>query len=426
MPTKELTKEYLAPVLPQVSNISISKGEGVYIYDENGTPYLDFTSGIGVLNTGHSHPNIVNAIQKQLSKYIFGQVNCVVNPELLELTHQLNAVCPPSIDCFFFASSGAEAVENTVKFARNATGRRNIIVHRGSFHGRTHLAMAMTTSKTIYRQNYEPLPSGIFVTPFPYSYYYGWDDEQTVAFCLKELDYLLKGQSKPEDTAAIIIEPILGEGGYVPAPPAYLQALRKVCDKYGILLVMDEIQSGFGRTGKFFFHEYAGIEPDLLIMAKGMGSGMPISCIGGKRTLMEKSETGSFGGTYGGGNALCLVTVMATIATIKSEGLVENAKERGAQLINGLKQLQQKFPIMGDVRGSGLMIGIEFTDANGNPDAVMASKVQKQVLSEKLIIMTCGTFKNVNRWIPPLVVTEEEIDKALGIYERALKECVKV
>ncbi len=410
----EFPLEHLSPVWTHLTQIQPVRGEGIYLYDADGNRYMDFTSGIGVTNTGHAHPKVVRAIQQQAEKLIFGQMNIVIPPPAVALAEGLNRVTPDPIDTFFFSNSGAEAVEASVKLARQATGKRNIIVFRGSFHGRTAQTMAMTTSKYIYRHHYQPLPAGVFVAPYPYAYFYGWDEETTTAFCLKQLDYLLHGQTPPDETAAFVIEPVLGEGGYVPAPAGFLRALRQIADEHGILLVADEVQSGFGRTGKFWAFEHAGIVPDIVVMAKGMGSGMPISGIGASRALMEKWEPGTHGGTYGGGAAVSLAAAVATLDVLQSEGLVENAAARGEQLLAGLRALQGQYPAIGDVRGRGLMVATEFKDA------ATAKAVQKGCLEENLLLLTCGTYGTVIRWIPPLVVRAEEIDAALAIFSRAL------
>lgn len=415
-----MSTDLLAPVWTHLTQMQPTRGEGVYYYDENGNRIIDFTSGIGVINTGHCHPNVVAAIQEQASQLIFGQMNVVMTPKAIELAEKLYEITPPGIDRFFFSNSGAEAVEASVKLARQATGRRNLIVMQGSFHGRTHQTMAMTTSKYIYRKDYQPLPGGVFVAPFPDAYYYGWDEEETTEFCLKQLDLLLHAQSSPNETAAIIIEPVLGEGGYVPAPEGYLQAVRDLCDEHGILLILDEVQSGFGRTGKFFAYEHAAITPDIIVMAKGLASGMPISAIASRADLMEQWTPGTHGGTYGGGNAIAMAAACATIDVIRDEGLVENAAAMGNHLIQRLRKMQKQYPVMGDVRGRGLMVGVEFTDANGEPDAATSDAVLKECLAQSLLLLNCGSYQNVIRWIPPLVVAEEELDEGLGIFERAL------
>ena len=416
--------DLLSGVWTHLSTAKIVKGEGVYLFDDQGEQYLDFTSGIGVVNTGHCHPRVVKAIQAQSEQLLFGQMNCIIPEASIHLSEKLNAVTPDHIDRFFFSNSGAEATEACVKLAKCATGRSNVIVFQGSFHGRTHLAMGMTTSKTVYRQKYQPLPSGIFVAPFPYSYQYGWDEEQTVKFCIKQLELLLRGQTSPDETAAIIIEPILGEGGYVPAPASFLKHLREVCDEHGILLVMDEVQSGFGRTGSFFCFEKSAIRPDIIVMAKGLGSGLPISAVASSREIMDQWTPGTHGGTYGGGSAIAARAATETIDIIQDEGLVNSAKMRGIQLTNGLKQLQKKYPVIGDIRGHGLMIGTEFTDSSGNPDSETTKRVATGCLKRKLLMLTCGTYGNVIRWIPPLIVTEEQIHHALQLFEKSLNDAI--
>ena len=417
------TTHHLSPVWTHLTEMQPVRAERIYFYDADGTQYIDFTSGIGVMNTGHSHPRIVQAIQAQAEQLIFGQMNIVMTPAAIELANALNEVTPEAIDSFFFANSGAEAVEGAVKLARQTTGRRNIVVFQGSFHGRTAQTMAMTTSKYVYRYNYQPLPGGIVTAPFPYSYYFGWDDEETTAWCLKQLHLLLKSQTAPDETAAIVIEPVLGEGGYVPAPPAFLQELRQLCSQHGILLIVDEVQSGFGRTGKFFGFDHAGIVPDVIVMAKGLGSGMPISAIGASEALMRQWKPGTHGGTYGGGNTLALVAAKTTIDVIREEQLVENAAARGQQLIGDLRRLQAKHPVMGDVRGLGLMVGVEFTQPNGKPDADMATAVANACKKRNLLLLTCGSYGNVIRWIPPLVVNEAEMDTAVHIFSEGLEAC---
>jgi 4-aminobutyrate aminotransferase len=417
MQTDSLT--HLSPVWSHLTTLQPQRGEGIYLYDHEGTRYTDFTSGIGVTNTGHCHPRVVAAVQAQASRLLHGQMNIVIPPSVVELSQLLNAVTPPDIDSFFFANSGAEATEGAVKLARQATKKPNIIVFQGSFHGRTAQTMAMTTSKTVYRAGYGPLPGGIFVAPFPYSYHYGWDDDATTDYCLREFRKLLKSQTAPDETAAVVIEPILGEGGYVPAPERFLHELRALCAEHGILFVADEVQTGFGRTGKLFCFEHAEIEPDIVIMAKGLGSGVPISGIGAHHSLMEKWPTGSHGGTYGG-NALAAAAAVATLHVMQDEDLPGNAAKMGERLMSGLNSLKAEFPeLIGDVRGRGLMIGVEFSmDGNHNPEA--AAKVQKACLENRLLLLTCGTYGDVIRWIPPLVVTEAQIDEALGLFAEGL------
>ncbi len=421
-----MSLELLSNVWGHMTHIQPAKAEGIYIYDQNGKRYTDFTSGIGVTNTGHCHPKVVKAIQEQAEKLLFGQIGIVVSPGIVALAELLNKITPPEIDSFFFSNSGAEATEAALKLARYATGRTNVIVMQGSFHGRTGQAMAMTTSKTVYRHKYQPLPSGVFVTPFPYSYYYGWDEDTTVAFCIKQLEHLLKSQTAPDETAAIMIEPVLGEGGYVPAPASYLQALREICTKHGIMLIIDEVQTGFGRTGKMFCFEHSGVIPDIMVMAKGLGSGLPISGVAAKRDIMNKWAAGTHGGTYGGGSAIPLAAAKATVEAMIEEKIPENAAAMGQRLMNGLKNLQKNYPVIGEVRGMGLMVGTEFSDAMGQPDKDTCKAVHKACLEQDLLLLTCGTYENIIRWIPPLIVNAQQIDEALAIFERALEKSTKM
>jgi 4-aminobutyrate aminotransferase len=265
----------ISPVWNRTAEVFVDRGEGPFLYTTDGRRLLDFTSGIGVTNTGHCHPRVVAAIQGQAAKLIHGQANIVIHEPMLRLTQELSQILPPELDTFFFSNSGAEAVEGAVKLARASTGKTNIIVFQGSFHGRTHATMAMTTSKTVYRAGYQPLVPGIFVAPYPYAYYYGWDDESTVEFSIRELERLLKSQTAPRETAAIVVEPMLGEGGYVVPPMSFLPRLRQICDQHGILLIADEVQSGFGRTGRWFAIDHFEVIPDIVIMAKAWPRACP-------------------------------------------------------------------------------------------------------------------------------------------------------
>ncbi|HZD11701.1 MAG TPA: aminotransferase class III-fold pyridoxal phosphate-dependent enzyme [Candidatus Binatia bacterium] len=410
---------HLAPVWTRLSQIVVDHAEGCYLYDLDGHRYLDFTSGIGVTNTGHCHPQVVAAVQEQAARLLHGQANIVYSPSVLRLVEELQTVVPSALDGFFFSNSGAEAVEGAVKLARQATGRPNVIVFQGSFHGRTNLTMAMTTSKTIYRGGYQPLAAGVFVAPYPYSYRYGWDEQTTVDFCLNELEFLLKSQTAPHETAALVIEPVLGEGGYVVPPAAFLRGLRDLCDRHGILLILDEVQSGFGRTGSFFAIEHFDLRPDILVMAKGLASGLPMSALAAPMDLLRKWPPGSHGGTYGA-NAVAAAAAVATVQVIRDEGLLQNASERGEQLLQALQELQTRYPFFGDVRGLGLMVGLEIGEQGGGPDGDLAHRIQQACLERNLLLLTCGTYGNVIRWVPPLVVTAQQVDDALYKLEEAL------
>lgn len=413
---------YISPVWTHYTPIIAERGEGSYIYDQDGKAYLDFTCGIGVTNTGHCHPRVVAAIREQAGSLIHGQVNIIMHKPLLEMVNELRTIVPPELDGYFFSNSGAEAVEGAMKLARQATGRPNIIVFQGSFHGRTIGTMSLTTSKTIYRVGYQPLMPGVIVAPYPYAYRYGWSEEQTSQWCLDELELLLLTQTAPQETAAILIEPVLGEGGYVVPPVSFLKRLRELCDLHGILLIADEIQSGFGRTGRWFAFEHFGIIPDIMTVAKGLASGMPISGVFSKMELMKKWIPGSHGGTFGG-NAVSAAAAVATIKAMKVEDMPGNARRRGEQLVTGLRHLQEEYPVIGDIRGLGLMIGTEFrTPDKKKPDKTTAKAVVHACQERQLLLLTCGPWDNTIRWIPPLIVSEDQINHALGIFKESLAE----
>ena len=415
---------HLSPVWSHIFPIEAERAEGCTIYATDGRKYLDFTCGIGVTNTGHCHPKVVEAIREQAGLFLHAQANIVIHQPLLQLVAELRTIVHPSIDGFFFSNSGAEALEGAVKLARAATGRPNIIVFQGSFHGRTAGTMALTTSKTIYRAGFQPLPAGVFVAPYPYAYKLGMNEAQATEYCLNALQELLLSQTSPAETAAILIEPVLGEGGYVVPPAEFLKGLRELCDRNGILLIFDEVQSGFGRTGKWFAQEHSGVIPDIMTVAKGIASGLPLSGVFSRLDLMKKWQTGSHGGTFGG-NAVACAAGVATIRAMRDEDMPGNAARRGVQLMTGLCKLQEEFPIIGDVRGLGLMIGSEFTSDGKPADKTLVKAVVHACEERGLLLLTCGTYDNVIRWIPPLVVSEPQIADSLGIFGEALKETIR-
>ena len=416
---------HMSPVWGRIFNFVAERAEGSYIYTTDGKRLLDFTCGIGVTNTGHCHPKVVEAIREQAGLFLHAQANIVIHQPMLKLIEELRPIVPPSIDSFFFSNSGAEAVEGAIKLARAATGKQNIIVFSGSFHGRTAGTMVLTTSKTIYRAGFGPLPAGVFVAPFPYAFRLGMTEEQASAYALEQLEYLLASQTAPKETAAILIESVLGEGGYVVPPASFMKGLREICDKYGILLIFDEVQSGFGRTGKWFALEHFGVVPDIITAAKGIASGLPLSGVFSRLDLMKKWETGSHGGTYGG-NAVACAAGVATIRAMRDEKMLENATERGIQLMTGLRKLQEDYPQIGDVRGKGLMIGTEFIVGNHPSKAKPLVKEIVHAAEERdLLLLTCGTYDNVIRWIPPLNVSSEQINDGLKIFADALKTTIK-
>jgi len=404
---------YLSKVWFKVTDLQVVSGRGCRVTTVDGREYLDFAAGIAVNSTGHCHPKVTAAIAAQAEKFIHAQANVFTHDLLEPLAAKLNAVTPSSIDTFFFANSGAEITEAAIKLAKQATKRPNTIVFQGSFHGRTHLAMAMTTSKTVYRAGYAPLPGGVYVSPFPDPI--ASDQEATINAALRAFDRLLATQSAPSETACVILEPVLGEGGYIPAPALFVEGVVERCREHGILFIADEVQSGFGRTGEWFAVDRLGVEPDILCMAKGIASGFPFSALGTRRELDDLWPTGSHGGTYGG-NPIGCAAALATIDVMSEPGFLDNVRARGTQLRDGLSEFKEHHPGLRQVRGPGLMVASSFEDASRVP------KVLDHCLREgQLILMNAGTYGNIVRWMPPLVVTAAEIDEALGVFGAALK-----
>jgi 4-aminobutyrate aminotransferase len=403
----------LSKVWFKVTDLRVASGRGCRVTTVDGEEYLDFAAGIAVNSTGHSHPRIVQAIADQAARFIHAQVNVYTHDLLEPLAGRLAEITPAGIDTFFFANSGAEITEASIKLAKQVTGRPHTIVFSGSFHGRTHLAMAMTTSKTSYRGGYAPLPSGVFVAPFPDPL----DDDQdrAVASALAGFDHLLATQTAPSETAAVILEPVLGEGGYIPAPKAFVEGIVERCRAHGILFVADEVQTGFGRTGEMFAVQHLGVEPDVICMAKGIASGFPFSALGTRRELDDRWPTGSHGGTYGGNPVGC-AAALATIELMTEPGFMENVRARGEQLTAGLQALAHEYNDLVQVRGPGLMVATVFRDG-----ARVAAVLDHCRREGRLIMMNAGTYGTVIRWMPPLVVSAAEIDEALGAFAAALK-----
>ena len=407
----------LSPHLKQATPVTVDHAFGSSVYDVEGRRHLDFTAGIGVVSTGHCHPRVVDAAQQQVGSLIHGQYTTVQHRPLLELTERLTQVLPQHLDTLFFANSGSEAVEAALRLTRQATRRPNIIVFQGGFHGRTVATASMTTSGTRFSAGFSPLMSGVHVAPFPTAYRYGWSEQQATEFALQELDYLFATVTSADEVAAFVVEPVLGEGGYIPGNAEFFAGLRERADRHGILLVMDEIQTGFGRTGKYFGHQHFGVLPDIITFAKGIASGFPLSGIAASEELMSQAWPGSQGGTFGA-NAVACAAAVVTIDVIAEEQLVDNAALRGTQLLEGARQ--RAIDAIGDVRGLGLMVGSEFTASDGSPDTARAQAAQQEAARRGLLLLTCGAHMNVVRMIPPLVVTEEEIDEGLTLWSEVL------
>jgi 4-aminobutyrate aminotransferase len=378
-----------------------------------------------VTNTGHCHPKVVEAIREQAGKFLHAQANIVIHKPMMQLIEELRTIVPPSIDGFFFSNSGAEAVEGAMKLARNATGKNSVIVFSGSFHGRTAGTMALTTSKTVYKMGPQLLPSGVYVAPYPYAYRLGMSEEQAGQYALEAVEELLASQIAPGDVAAILIETVLGEGGYVLPPAGFLKGLREISNRHDILLILDEIQCGYGRTGKWFAFEHFGVEPDIMTVAKGIASGLPLSGVFSNLDLMKKWPGGSHGGTFGG-NAVACAAAVATIQAVREDHMLENAQQRGTQLQTGLRKLQEEYPQIGDVRGLGLMIGSELeVDGKFRNAKPLVKEIIHAAEERGLLLLSCGTYDSTIRWIPPLNVTDSQVNDALNIFADSLKVALK-
>lgn len=419
--------KHVAKGVGRLSSQVIESGSGSYVTMVGGRRFLDFTCGIGVTNLGHCHPAVTRAAQQQLGQLVHGQINIAFQKPYLQLVESLLPLMPhKSLDTFFFWNSGAEAVEAAVKLARQATKKQNIIVMQGSYHGRTFGTMAMTRSKTVYGENYAPLMPGVFSVPFPYCAQcsvakhsggkYSFDN-----CCMDpilQLELLLKRETAPSDTAAVFIEPVLGEGGYVPPPPEYLARVREICDKNNILLVADEVQTGFGRTGKMFAIEHWGVRPDILIMAKGIANGLPLSAIVSRKELMDAQKPGSMGGTYAG-NAVSCAAGVAVAKAFQEERILENVAARGKELMDVLSSAQRDEKtkkVAYDVRGLGLMLALECQPGHG-----YASKIQAKCMERDLLVLTTSIYDTI-RFIPPLNISEEDMAKGCQIIKEAIEE----
>lgn len=418
-------KKHLTSGLGRIKNWTMAKGEGLWLFDQHNNKFLDFTSGIGVASTGHCHPTVAKAVAAQVSKLVHAQVNIGFHEPMLQLIEKLIPVCPKGLETFFFWTSGSEAVEAAVKVARYFTKKDNILVVQGGYHGRTYGTMAMTTSKTIYRAGFGPVMPGVFVLPYPYeTQVSGMAADKLEGYCIDQLQLMLKQQSAPSDTAALVIEPVLGEGGYVFPPQNYLKEVKRICTENNILFIADEVQSGFGRTGKMFACEHFDVVPDILIMAKGIASGYPLSAIVGRNEIMTCLAPGSMGGTYGG-NAVSCAAAIATMQVFEEENILANVVARGEQLKRGLLNIAKKYPNshVKDVRGKGLMVGMEFDQAKWKGSGI-CSKVTSECGNRGLLLLTTSVFETI-RFIPALTVNESEVNQCLAIVDQTFATLFK-
>ncbi|HYI66584.1 MAG TPA: aminotransferase class III-fold pyridoxal phosphate-dependent enzyme [Candidatus Limnocylindrales bacterium] len=414
----------IPPVWARYTDLVVERASGSWVETIDGTRYLDYTCGIGVTNTGHAHPRVVAAISQQAARGIHLQQNIVYHQPGLELHSRLPQRFPnaqPGVEYgLFLSNSGAEAVEAAMKLAKVATNRPSFVAFRGGFHGRTHGALALTSSNVKYRAHFEPLVGGIHFAPFPYPLRMGGADA-ALAATMAAIDDLFATVVAPQDVAAFVVEPVLGEGGYVVPPDGFLPALREIADRHGILLAVDEVQSGYARTGRFFATEWTSATPDIVIMAKGIASGLPLSGLLAARSLLDQLAPGAHGGTYGG-NAVACAAALATLEVIDDERLADRAERVGERMLTSLRLAASRHPHVAEVRGRGLMLAIEFADPEGlvpRPD--LAKGLLAEAMARNVLLLTCGTHGQAVRVIPPLVTTDNEVEMALTAIAESLE-----
>jgi 4-aminobutyrate aminotransferase len=418
-----LSKPHLSPILGRYFERSWSHGEGHVLYDTAGRGFLDFACGIATTSLGHHHPAVTAAIKDQADKLLHICNALGYLEPVGQLSAMLADVCPDPLDTVFFCNSGAEAVEAALKLARRVTGRPGLIAFRGAFHGRTFGAASVTSSSINYRLGYEPLLPSVYLTPFPNVYrYFGDDEEAATAGAMAALHTLLGHEIPPASVAAIIIEPIQGEGGFNPAPASFLRQLRALCDQSGILLIADEVQTGIARTGRMWAFEDAGIVPDVVCVAKALANGLPLGAIVSRRELQEAWGIGAHGTTFGGNPVSCAAGV-AVLRTVAEQGLVANAAARGEELLAALREVMAEDPRIGDVRGRGLMVGAELVKdrTTRDPDGETCEAILQACADLGLLVLNCGTHHNVVRFLPPIDVTSEEITRGVDMFRSALR-----
>lgn len=421
--------DLLAPCLAQDwPNLTVDRAKGVFIYGRNGRRYLDFLAGFGACNVGHNHPFVVAAARAQMLKMIHTAIGVTNYEPLLRLAEELGEIMPGNANVFFFGNSGAEAVDGAVKLARYYTRRKGIIAFFGGFHGRSLGATSVGSSKAKYRTGHGPLLPDIYFAKFPYPFRSASPEnpEACSQAALDELLRLFEFVIEPEEVAALLVEPIQGEGGYVIPPRSWLAELRKICDQYGILLIFDEVQSGFGRTGEWFASQTFDVQPDIFAIAKAIANGFPLGATVARAEIMKAWGPVSHGTTCGGNPVSC-AAALAVLEIIRKENLLENARKQGTYMIERLRELQKEASIIGDVRGIGLMVATEFvkpgTDKEPNTEKVR--KILQIALDKGLLLYPCGHWNQTIRLIPALTVTRDQIDEGLEIFTEAVLEAQK-
>ncbi len=414
----ERSGEVLAPVLGYRSELEIVSGHGTRVTSSDGREFLDFTTGIACLNLGHNHPDLVAAAHGQIDRLWHAGWATYRYAPLVEAAERIVDVTPEGIEQVLFVNSGAEAVEAAVKLARKSTGRQGVMVFRGGFHGRTMGSVSYTTSKAAYRQGYHPLVPSVFVNPFPHPFEWGMSQSDADAFALEELERRFKHEVTPGELAAFLIEPLQGEGGYYPATPEFLGEIQRIAHDHGILVIADEVQTGFGRTGDWFTSQVLDLRPDILVMGKAIANGLPLGAVGASRSRFADWLPGSHGSTFGG-NPVSVAACAAAIGVLGD--VIPGVAERSTHAFDRFTKLAGEHDSIGDVRGLGLMIGVELVDEDGKPDAGSFDRVSAHARDAGLLILPCGPDGNVIRFIPPLNVSMDDLDTGIDILAAGLE-----
>ncbi|WP_246946171.1 4-aminobutyrate--2-oxoglutarate transaminase [Bacillus pinisoli] len=404
----------------------IDRAEGAMVVDVDGNHLIDLAGAIGTLNVGHCPPTVVQAIKDQLDRFIHPGFNVLMYDSYIELAKKLNDITPGRFEKkTFFLNSGAEAVENAVKIARKYTGRRAIVSFDRGYHGRTFLTMALTSKVKPYKNGFGPLATDIYKLRYPYYYRKpeGMTDSQLDQFLIRQLEDFFIGEVPPEDIAAFILEPVQGEGGFVIPSPYFIQKIKEICTKHGILLIMDEIQTGFGRTGKMFASEHFGVEPDIITLSKSLGAGVPISAVTGRADVMDAPAAGEIGGTYGGSPLGC-VAALEVINLLETVNLVNRATKIGRMILTKFKEMQQSFPVIGDVRGLGAMCAIELVKdpITKEPNKELTARVVAECNRRGVVLLSAGIYSNVIRILSPLVITDSQLHEALSVIDEVFQD----
>jgi len=407
------------PAAARHTDLAVVSAQGAWLRTEDGRDVLDFASGVAVTNVGHSHPAVMRAVHEQLASLVHAGHNIAVYPTYVELAERIVEYTGGERK-IYYGNSGAEALEAGIKLAMRVTGRTGLIAFKRSFHGRTIATTALSASSSAYRAGYLGALPSVHHVDFPAPFANRRSEAEEVERCLRELDELFKLVVPADEVAAIVIEPLQGEGGYLPAPTAFLQGLRERADRYGIALVFDEIQSGFGRTGTMFAYEHSGVVPDVLVLAKGIANGFPLSVMVATSTLMDRWPAGAHGGTFGGNPVACAAAL--AVLDVLEAGALANAVKVGDQLTVGLDHIAGALPMLTEVRGAGMMIGMELRHDDGSPAGGVVAGVRRHALDAGLLVLSCGADKNVLRLMPPTTLTPEEATGALDILAAAFKE----